>query len=133
MVYVRDDGVFDASIEKIWKYIQDPESHLHESILSQKVLEQKGNTMKIRAEIAGPKGKAEEIWQMRMDPPFGFELQVLEGRRRARSRAIPTCRWATRRRSSSPGTSISKARATRTRGRAPSRTSSRFSTRIARP
>jgi len=79
MVYVRDDGVFDASIEKIWKYIQDPESHLHESILSQKVLEQKGNTMKIRAEIAGPKGKAEEIWQMRMDPPFGFELQVLEG------------------------------------------------------
>jgi len=75
MVYVRDD----ASIEKIWKYIQDPESHLHESILSQKVLEQKGNTMKIRAEIAGPKGKAEEIWQMRMDPPFGFELQVLEG------------------------------------------------------
>ena len=79
MVYVRDDGVFDASIEKIWKYIQDPESHQHESILSQKVLEQKGNTMKIRAEIAGPKGKAEEIWQMRMDPPFGFELQVLEG------------------------------------------------------
>ena len=79
MVYVRDDGVFDASIEKIWKYLQDPESHQHETILSQKVLEQKGNTMKIRAEIAGPKGKAEEIWQMRMDPPFGFELQVLEG------------------------------------------------------
>src|SRR5207249_11289249 len=79
MVYVRDDGVFDASIEKIWKYIQDPESHQHESILSQKVLEQKGNTMKIRAEIAGPQGKAEETWQMRMDPPFGFELQVLEG------------------------------------------------------
>src|SRR2546422_11399270 len=79
MVYVRDDGVFDASIEKIWKYLQDPESHQHESILSQKVLEQKGNTMKIRAEIAGPQGKAEEIWQMRMDPPFGFELQVLEG------------------------------------------------------
>ena len=79
MVYVRDDGVFDASIDKIWKYLQDPESHQHESILSQKVLEQKGNTMKIRAEIAGPQGKAEEIWQMRMDPPFGFELQVLEG------------------------------------------------------
>src|SRR2546422_149838 len=65
MVYVRDDGVFDASIEQIWKYIQDPESHQHQSILSQKVLEQKGNTMKIRAEIAGPQGKAEEIWQMR--------------------------------------------------------------------
>src|SRR5207245_3633231 len=72
-------GVSVATIEKIWKYTQDPESHQHESILSQKVLEQKGNTMKIRAEIAGPQGKAEETWQMRMDPPFGFELQVLEG------------------------------------------------------
>src|SRR5438552_17109321 len=79
MVCVRDDGVFDASIEKIWKYLQDPESHQHESNLSQKALEQKGNTMKIRAEIKGPQGKSEEIWQMRMDPPFGFELQVLEG------------------------------------------------------
>src|SRR2546430_16071316 len=78
MVYVRDDGVFDASIDKIWKYLQDPESHQHESILSQKVLEQKGNTMKTRAEIAGPQGKAEEIWQMRMDPPFGLGLHVLE-------------------------------------------------------
>jgi hypothetical protein len=79
MVYVRDDGVFDASVEKIWKYIQDPESHQHEAILSQKVLEQKGNVLKIRAELARPRGKAEETWQMRMDPPFGFELEVLDG------------------------------------------------------
>src|SRR5213080_1424458 len=79
MVYVRDDCVFDASIEQIWKYLQDPESHQHQSILSQKVLEQKGNTMKIRAELAGPQGNAEEIWQMRVDPPCGVELQVLEG------------------------------------------------------
>src|SRR5207244_5381225 len=79
MEYLREDGAYGASIKKIWKYIQDPESHQHESILSQKVLEQKGNTMKIRAEIAGPQGKAEETWQMRMDPPVGFELQVLEG------------------------------------------------------
>src|SRR5439155_25416900 len=79
MVYVRGDGMFDASIEQIWKYVQDAERHHHRSILSQKVLEQKGNTVKIRAELAGPQGKAEEIWQMRMDPPFGFELQVLEG------------------------------------------------------
>ena len=79
MVYVRDDGVFDAPLAEVWKYIQDPAAHQHEAILSQTVLEQKGNTMKIRAELVGPQGKAEEIWQMRLDPPFGFELEVLDG------------------------------------------------------
>src|SRR5256886_15788681 len=43
------------------------------------VLDQKWKTEMIRAEISGPQGKAEEIWQLRMNPPFGFELQVLEG------------------------------------------------------
>ena len=79
MVYLHDEGVFDAPVEKLWKYIQDPASHQHEAILSQKVLEQKGNVLKIRAEVAGPRGKAEELWQMRMNPPFGFELEVLDG------------------------------------------------------
>ena len=79
MVYLHDEGVFDAPVEKLWKYIQDPASHQHEEILSQKVLEQKGNVLKIRAEVAGPRGKAEELWQMRMNPPFGFELEVLDG------------------------------------------------------
>ncbi len=80
MVYVKDDGVFNEPVEKIWKYIQDPENHVHESILSQKVLEQKGNTMKLRVETKSPRGgKEEQIWRMTMDPPFGHELEVLEG------------------------------------------------------
>ena len=79
MVYLRDEGVFDASIDKLWKYIQDPESHRHETILSQHVLEQKGNTLRIRAEVKGPSGKEEQLWRMTMDPPFGFELEVLSG------------------------------------------------------
>ncbi len=79
MVYVRDEGVFDASIDKLWKYIQDPESHRHETILSQKILEQKGNTLRIRAEVKTPRGKEEQLWRMSMDPPFGFELEVLSG------------------------------------------------------
>ncbi len=80
MVYLKDDGVFDEPLEKIWKYIQDPENHVHEAILSQKVLEQKGNTMKLRVETFNARGgKEEQIWQMTMDPPFGHELEILEG------------------------------------------------------
>ena len=80
MVYVKDDGVFDEPLDKIWKYIQDPEDHVHQAILSQKVLEQKGNTMKLRVETLNARGsKEEQIWKMTMDPPFGHELEVLEG------------------------------------------------------
>ncbi len=79
MVYVRDEGVFDASIDKVWKYLQSPEIHQHDSIPSQQVLEQKGNTMRIRAEVKGPSGKEEQLWRMTLDPPFGFELEVLSG------------------------------------------------------
>src|SRR5207249_8930986 len=52
---------------------------LHQARKSQTDRGQTRHTLKIRTELAGPQGKAEEIWQMRMDPPFGFELQVLEG------------------------------------------------------
>lgn len=79
MVYVRDDGVFEASIDKVWKYLQSPEIHRHDAILSQTVMDQSGNTMKIRAEVKGPEGKEEQMWRMTMDPPFGFELEVLSG------------------------------------------------------
>lgn len=80
MVYVKDDGVYDEPLEKIWKYIQAPEDHVHETILSQKVLEQQGNTMKLRVETINARGgKEEQIWRMTMDPPFGHELEVLEG------------------------------------------------------
>jgi hypothetical protein len=79
MVYVRDDGVFEASIDKVWKYLQSPEIHRHDSILSQTVMDQEGNTLKIRAEVKGPQGKEEQMWRMTVDPPFGFELEVLSG------------------------------------------------------
>lgn len=85
MVYVHDEGVFDASIEKLWKYVQDPSAHQHETILSQTVLEQKGNTMRIRAEVAGPRGKEEQTWRMTLNPPFGFEQEVLDGSQKGSS------------------------------------------------
>src|SRR3989304_5943250 len=80
MVYVKDDGVYDEPLEKIWKYIQAPEDHVHETILSQKILEQTGNTMKLRVETFNARGgKEEQIWRETGPPPFGHELEVLEG------------------------------------------------------
>ena len=80
MVYVKDDGVFDAPLEKIWRYIQDAENHVHETILRQKILEEKGNTVKLRVETFNARGgKEEQVWKMTMDPPFAHELEVLEG------------------------------------------------------
>src|SRR6266571_6880852 len=41
MVHIRDDGVFDAPIDKLWKYIQDNNAHQHGAFVVQKVLDQK--------------------------------------------------------------------------------------------
>lgn len=80
VVFIVDDGVFDAPVDRVWKYLESPEEHQHETILSQRVLEQQGNAVKIRAEVRRPDGgKEEQVWHMAMDPPFGFRLEVLEG------------------------------------------------------
>jgi hypothetical protein len=79
MVFVVDEGVFDAPIDRIWKYLQSPQDHLHDSIPRTEVLEQKGNTVKIRQTLKTPTGKEEAVQQMIMDPPFGFRLETLEG------------------------------------------------------
>ncbi len=36
--------------------------------------------MKLRVKTMGPKGtKEEQIWQLWMNPPFGWQMEVLEG------------------------------------------------------
>jgi hypothetical protein len=79
MVFVVDEGVFDAPIDRIWKYLQSPQDHLHDSIPRTEVLEQEGNTVKIRQTLKTPAGKEEAVQMMTMDPPFGFRLETLEG------------------------------------------------------
>ncbi len=80
MVYIYDEGVFDAPIDRIWKYVQDVESHNHSAILSSRVLEQRGNLMKVRQEVRLPTGsKEEQVVQFTMNPPFGFQEETLEG------------------------------------------------------
>ena len=83
MVKVRDDGVFDASIDKIWKYLGDdtPGVHEHRSIVGSRTLENKGAEMVFEWEMRNPDGKAtrKETWRRAMNPPTGFEMESLSG------------------------------------------------------
>jgi hypothetical protein len=81
MVHVKDEGShFDAPLEQVWKYVQDPETHnaTHQS---------RNFSMKPLTESA-----MELSWEMQMDgnwekiktrttvlPPTGLAIEMLEG------------------------------------------------------
>ncbi len=83
MVHLRDDGVFDAPIDKIWKYLNDerPGVHNHQSIAGTKTVEQKGNSVVQEMEMRNPDGKTTrmETWRTVMNPPSGFEMESISG------------------------------------------------------
>jgi len=83
MVQVRDDGVYDASIDKIWKFLQDdsPGVHSHKSILGAKTIEEKGNAVVQEMEFRNPDGKSsrKETWRFTFNPPAGFDMESLAG------------------------------------------------------
>ncbi len=83
MVHVKDDGVFDASIDKIWKYLNDdkPGVHNHRSIVGSRTVEEKGNAVTQEWEMRNPDGKTtrKETWKMVFNPPTGFEMESLAG------------------------------------------------------
>ena len=81
MVHVRDEGVFDAPIEKVWKYIQDMPNHQHQSTRLGPVLEQKGAALKIAGQVRNPDGKTwrKETYLMTLNPPLSFTLETLDG------------------------------------------------------
>src|SRR5438309_4077350 len=89
--------------------------------------------MKIRAEIKGPQGKSEEIWQMRMDPPFGFELQVLEGPSKGSKQAHTYVPMGDKTKVIVVGDFHRQGASDEDVRRAPSRTSSRCSPKTTRP
>ena len=83
MVKVRDDGVFDAPIDKIWKYLGDenPEVHMHRSIVASRTVENQGSETVFEWEMRNPDGKTtrKETWRMALNPPTGFEMESLAG------------------------------------------------------
>jgi hypothetical protein len=78
MVYIIDEGsVFDAPIDKIWKYLQSDE-HDHPSVktLSR---EMKGNTVEITREVTVDGKPVQSKTKITMYPPFGMVQEHLEG------------------------------------------------------
>jgi hypothetical protein len=83
MVHIRDEGVFDAPAEKIWKYIGDtrPGIHRHRSILASKDLETKGNVVMREIQFLNPDGKGShwETWRFTLNPPRGYQVEAVAG------------------------------------------------------
>lgn len=81
MVHVRDEGVFDAPIDKVWKYIGDAPSHQHRAINLGQPVSTKGNAMTFKAKLLNPDRKTwrTETLQMTMNPPQGHTLETLDG------------------------------------------------------
>jgi len=83
MVRVTDDGIFDASIEKIWKYIGDdrPGIHQHRAIPATKVLEAKGNVVVQEMQLVNADGKGThwETWRLTLNPPTGYHVEAIAG------------------------------------------------------
>ncbi len=80
MVHITDDGVFDAPIEKVWKYINDDKGHTHSAVKFTKVLEQSDKGMTVELEVKNADGTSHmETWKMTMNPPKGHSTEVLAG------------------------------------------------------
>ena len=75
--------MFDAPIDKIWKYLDDAPNHQHRSVKLGPVLEQKGNVIKMASQTLNPDGKSwrKETLLMTMNPPKGYTIETLDGPR----------------------------------------------------
>jgi hypothetical protein len=83
MVQVKDEGVFDAPIDRIWKYLNDqtPGVHNHRAIAAKRILEQDANQAVQEMDVRNPDGRTirKETWRTTFNPPTGFEMEALSG------------------------------------------------------
>ena len=54
MVHVSDEGMFDAPVEKIWRFLNDDNSHQHSFLKFSKVLEQTDKGMTAEVDVMRP-------------------------------------------------------------------------------
>lgn len=81
MVKITDDGVFDAPMDKLWKYVGDGMMHQHKSLKVTKVTPQSANQQIWEADVANPGGKGshKETLRFTFNPPKGFSVDYLSG------------------------------------------------------
>ena len=82
MVYLKDEGVFDVPVEKIWRFLNDDTAdHTHRSVRFTKVLEKSGNQTIVEMEAKSPDGKStfKQTAKLTFNPPKGFDMEFLSG------------------------------------------------------
>jgi ligand-binding SRPBCC domain-containing protein len=79
MVYLKDEGVFDAPVDKVWRFLND-QTHEHRSLRFSKVLEQSDKHMIAESEMTGPDGKTYKgTAKFAFNPPKSFDMEILAG------------------------------------------------------
>ena len=72
--------MFDAPLEKIWRFLNDDSSHKHSSLKFSKVLEQTDKGMTSEVEVKNPDGSwRKETWKLSFNPPKGFSMEMVSG------------------------------------------------------
>ena len=80
MVHIKDDGVFDAPIEKIWRYINDEHAHSHGAVKVTGMRDQSEKGLTLDLEVKNPDGSTHtESWKITMNPPKSMSTEVLSG------------------------------------------------------
>jgi ligand-binding SRPBCC domain-containing protein len=81
MVHIRDEGVFDAPVEKIWRYINDEHgAHSHGSVKVTGTRDQTEKGLTLDLEVKRPDGSTHaESWKITMNPPTSMYTEVLSG------------------------------------------------------
>jgi len=80
MVHIKDDGVFDAPIEKIWRYINDDHAHSHSAVKVTGMRDQSEKGLTLDLEVKEPSGnKHTESWKIAMNPPKSMSTEVVAG------------------------------------------------------
>lgn len=82
--YFSDDGIFEGSVEKVWKLIlahsDSNVPHIHASFVSPKTVEEKPGVYHTRAQFRGPDGRASPL-AMRTTPrpPHSQKIEFTDG------------------------------------------------------
>ena len=80
-MYIKDEGVFDAPVDKIWRFLQDDNAnHEHRSVRFSKVLEKSNESMVVEMESISLDGKTfKQTAKFTFNPPKGFNMEFLTG------------------------------------------------------
>jgi len=80
LVHLRDEGVFDEPLEKIWRFLNAEQGHDHSGVKFSKVIEQSDKGMTAEVEAKAPDGTwIKEIWKLGFNPPTGFNMEIASG------------------------------------------------------